>query len=146
VSKDILVDNSIAKNFCNPLDPHYKRFIEWLFTEGELVVTQRLIVEYHGSTAASASATNIVAIIGKLLSDGRLRKVTKQELTTFRISNRVAKKLRSNENDWDYVKAVMLSVRKFALSLDNNFVTDVNTFPGYTARAEYRPQDLPYDS
>lgn len=144
MSLDLLVDNSIAKNFCNPLDPHYKELIKWLYHEGELVVTQRLIIEYHASTGSSFSETNVVAIIAKLTRDGRLRKVTKNELDAFRIQNRVRKRLRSNTKDWDYLKAVMLSVRRLALSMDRDFVFDVNNFPGYAARAERRPEDLPY--
>jgi len=144
MSKDLLVDNSIAKNFCNPLDAHYKVFIHWLFVEGELVVTQSLLKEYHASTAGSPSPTNIVVIVAKLTADGRLRRFTKQDLNLFQIPNHVARCLRSNRKDWDSIKAVMLSTRKFALSLDNDFVFDVNNYPGYLARAERRPQDLPY--
>ena len=144
MSKDLLVNNSIAKNFCNPLDPHYKAFIHWLFAEGELVVTQSLLTEYHASTAGSPSPTNIVVIVAKLTADGRLRRFTKQDLNLFQIPNYVTSCLRSNRKDWDNIKAVMLSTRKFALSLDNDFVFDVNNYPGYSARAERRPQDLPY--
>lgn len=144
MSKDLLVDNSIARNFCNPLDPHYKEFIRWLYDEGELIVTQRLIIEYNASTSGSPSSTNIVAIVAKLTADGRLRKVTKKELTAFRFPTRITRRLRSNKRDWDSIKATMLSLRKFALSLDINFIFDVNNFHGHNARAEYRPQDLPY--
>jgi hypothetical protein len=28
--KDIFIDNNIAKNFSNPLDPDYKKLIKWL--------------------------------------------------------------------------------------------------------------------
>jgi hypothetical protein len=28
--KDIFIDNSIAKNFANPLDPEYKKLVAWL--------------------------------------------------------------------------------------------------------------------
>jgi len=38
----------------------------------------------------------------------------------------------------------MLSVRKYALSHDTAFRDDVNDFPGYRARAEIRPRDIPY--
>jgi hypothetical protein len=144
MSKDLLVDNCIAKNFCNPLDDHYKTFIRWLFEEGELVVTQSLLRDYYASTAASPSPTNIVIIVAKLTADGRLCRFTKQDLDYFQIPKRITRCLRSNRKDWDNIKAVMLSTRKFAISLDNGFVFDVNNYPGYSARAERRPQDLPY--
>lgn len=145
MSKDILVDNSVSKYFCNPIDAHYKDFIKWLFDEGHLVVTQKLITEYHSTTSGSSSATNLVVIVSKLTAEGRLRKFSKLELNAFRMPNPVKKKLRSNAEDWDSIKAVMLSDRKFALSLDNNLVYDINNYSGFTARASMQPQGLPYE-
>ena len=43
--KDLFVDNNIAKNFKNPADPHYEKLIKWLFEEGHLVLTQKLLKE-----------------------------------------------------------------------------------------------------
>ncbi len=55
--KDIFIDNNIAKNFCNPLDPEYKRLIQWLISDSTayLVVSNKLIVEYTRSTGQSTS-------------------------------------------------------------------------------------------
>lgn len=142
--KDILVDNTVAKNFSNPLDPHYKELIRWLFNTGVLVVTQPLIVEYYRTCAASRSNTSMPALIDHLLREGRLKKFSKATLSRFHFTARVQRSLRSNREDHDTIKAVMLSVRKFALSHDTNLRHDINTFPGYQARAERRPQDLPY--
>lgn len=142
--KDILVDNTVAKNFCNPLDSNYKTFIAWLLEHGYLVVTQRLLSEYLSASAASASSTSMPALINHLLRNGRLRKFNKSTLGAFRFTSRVRRSLRSNRSDHDSIKAVMLSYRKFALSHDKNFRYDINHFPGYAARAERRPQDLPY--
>lgn len=142
--KDILVDNNVGKNFCNPLDPEYKNFIEWLFREGALVVTVKLMQEYIASSGASSSPTNMPAIIDKLLREGRLNLIANKVLKAFRISRRTERFLIANRSDWNYLKAVMISLRKYALSLDDNFRYDVNNFPGYTARAEARPQDIPY--
>jgi len=144
--KDILVDNTVAKNFCNPLDSHYKAFIEWLFNEGTLVVTQRLLSEYFASCGAATSSTSIPVIVNRLLLQGRLRKFVKDELVSFRFPKRTEKRLRCNRNDRDNLKAVLLSARKYAVSHDDNFRYDVNNFPGIPARAERRPQDLPYSS
>jgi len=142
--KDILVDNTVAKNFCNPLDPHYKTFIQWIFEDGVLVVTQSLLSEYASTSAASPSDTNIAVLVNRLTQDGRLKHFTKEELTAFRFSSRISKKLRSNRRDHDNIKAVMLSARKYTVSHDKNFRQDVNSYPGYSARAEKRPQDIPY--
>ena len=30
--KDLFIDNNVAKNFANPLDPEYKKLIQWLMT------------------------------------------------------------------------------------------------------------------
>ena len=142
--KDILVDNTVAKNFCNPLDQNYKEFIRWLFHTGVLVVTQRLLVEYHATSATSASNTSMPAIIAQLMLRGRLTKIGKADLSAFRFPKHVEKSLRSNRMDHDSLKAVLLSVRRYALSHDDGFCHDVNSYPGYGARAERRPQDLPY--
>jgi hypothetical protein len=142
MTKDILVDNTAAKNFANPLDSQYKALIAWLFETGTLVVTQRLLSDYYSTSAAATSNTSIPALVNRLLSDGRLKQFTRRQLRAFRFPRSVA--LRSNWNDHDNVKAVMLSERKLALSHDANFRYDVNHFPGCKAMARGRPQDLPY--
>src|SRR5262245_9038820 len=142
MSKDILVDSTVAKNFCNPLDPHYKEFVHWLFESGALVVTQRLLVEYHRTCAASTSATNIVALVDYQMRCGRLRRFRKTDLSRVRFSSRQKRELRSNKADHDNLKAVMLSFRKFALSHDEKFRHDVNNFPGHSARAEHHPANI----
>ena len=144
--KDILVDNNVAKNFCNPLDNEYKKFITWLFHCGELVVTNQLVNEYISATGSSPSATNIVAIIHKLTIDGRLNKVNSDDLKAFRIKPTIFRQLKSNHSDHDLIKAVMISNRKLALSLDKKLRNDINNYPGFQAQAEKRPQDIPYDS
>lgn len=141
---DILVDHTVAKNFCNPVDPHYKTFIKWLQERGVLVVTQSLIGEYSASSAASPSTSSMPAIINLLTQKGRLRKFSKEQLDNFRFTNAVRRRLRSNRKDHVNIKAVMLSTRKFALSHDADFRYDVNNFPRHAARAEIRPQDIPY--
>jgi hypothetical protein len=144
--KDILVDNNIAKNFCNPLDEEYKRFIKWLFCEGSLVVSTQLIVEYHSSCERSGSLTNVMAIIDKQQKEGRLRHFSSKDLRSFKFKPKDERQLLSNKKDRSHIKAVMLSRRKFALSRDQKFRADVNNFPGYSARAEARPEDIPYSA
>jgi len=142
--KDLLIDNTVAKNFCNPLDENYKALIDWIFRVGALVVTQNLLVDYHRTSAASPSSTSMPALVARLTRDGRLRRFTKEELETIVIDEHVRKRLRSNWRDHPNIQAVMLSARKFALSHDANFRYDVTNFRGFRARAERRPQDLPY--
>ena len=144
MTKDILVDNCIAKNFCNPASQEYKDFIKWLRDEGTLVVTNRLIADYNRATAQSGSPSNICYLVALLQSKGRLLAYSKTQLATLEFPKRVTKRLRSNKDDWDQVKAVVLSPRKYAITLDANFAKDVNSFPGVTARAELRPSKIPY--
>lgn len=142
--KDLLVDNTVAKNFCNSLDPHYKAFIQWLLLHGVSVITQRLIVEYVASCGGSPSNTSIPTIIDHLQRAGRLTHFNSRQLNALRFPRRVARLLRSNRNDHGSIKAVMLSHRKYALSRDERFCYDVNYYPGCRARAETRSEDLPY--
>lgn len=142
--KDIFVDTTVAKTFCNPVDQHYKDFIKWLLREGCLVVTNKILGEYVGASGASPSETNIVVIIAQLTRDGRLLKFTKQQLDEFRFTTRTERRLRCNRKDHPHVKAVLLSERKLAVSLDDNFRYDVNNFPGYRAVARRRPEELDY--
>ncbi len=41
---DIVVDNSVTYRFKNPPDPDYKDFINWLISEGYLVISQKLLI------------------------------------------------------------------------------------------------------
>ena len=141
---DIFVDNNVAKNFCNPVDPNYKNFIKWLFEDGHLVVTNKILTEYVSSTGGSISPTNIVIIIARLTRDGRLIKLSRQQLDEFVFNRRIEGVLRSNRKDHPHIKAVLLSNRKLALSLDDNFRYDLNNFPGHQAVARKRPEELNY--
>ena len=142
--KDIFVDNNVAKNFCNPLDIEYRAFIKWLYKEGALVVSNKVIVEYHRSTSHSYSCTNIIVIIDRLLRDGRLNKISNYALKRFAIKKHILNTLRSNPKDHEHLKIVLLSVRKLALSMDKSFRFDVNNYPGYLAFAASRPNEIPY--
>ena len=33
--KDIFIDSNVAKNFANPLDPEYKKLVNWLMNFDE---------------------------------------------------------------------------------------------------------------
>lgn len=141
---DVFIDNSAAKNFCNPIDPNYKDFIKWLFEEGHLAVSNKILHEYVSSTGASQSPTNIVNIIDRLTREGRLIKFSQRQLDELVFGKRIQNALRSNHKDHQHIKVVLLSHRKLALSLDNNFRYDVNNFPGHQAVACERPEELNY--
>lgn len=125
--RDILIDVNAAKNFCNPLDPEYKALLKWLKSEGALVVTKALLVRYVASTGASCSLTNVVAIVAFLQAAGRLNQVSKTQLRAFQFPRSFEPG--SNREDHDLIKAVMLSYRRLALTLDHKFHDDVNACP-----------------
>ena len=152
--KDIFIDNNIAKNFSNPLDPEYKKLISWLLkhennenTDAYLVVSQKLLVEYQRSAMGAISKTSIPIIIEKLQREGRLIKFSKNEIEQFKkahFSKKVQKNFRSNQEDRELIPVVLLSNRKYALSLDENFTYDLENFPRFDVRVEKRPENLPY--
>jgi hypothetical protein len=143
--RDIFVDNDIAKNFANPLDPHYKDFIYWLQKKGCLVISNKILVEYGRTCSGCSSLTNILAIISHLQKDNRLIKITNDQLKEFVFPSKVERKLHSHVKDHDHIKTVILSFRKYAISREWCVCHDINNYPGHNARAARRPQDIPYN-
>ncbi len=154
--KDIFIDNNVAKNFANPLDPEYKKLVLWLKTYDEfnklssayLAISTKILVEYHRTCGTSMSDNSIVAIIDLCTRQGRLNRITNEQIKNFRATHFTKKncrKLKSNWQDHDHIPVVMLSKRKCAISIDDGFVYDVNNFPGFKAIAVKRPQDLGYE-
>lgn len=87
-------------------------------------------------------------IINKMSREGRLVKVSNQEITAFKqkhFKKRVIKKFTCNEEDRELIPVVLLSDRKYALSLDNNFIHDLKNFPGFVVVTARRPENLSYD-
>lgn len=156
MKKDIFIDNNIAKNFSNPMDEEYKRLIRWLMTydpgnssvNAILVVSNKLLAEYNRTAMNATTGTNSHVIINKLMSEGRLVKISNPAIKEFKqkfFSKKTEKSLRSNKADHDHIPVVLLSDRKYALSLDDNFIYDLRHFPGFTVLVEKRPEKLPYD-
>lgn len=154
--KDIFIDNNITKNFANPLDPAYKTLITWLIRFNEqdkrqnayLVVSNKLLAEYFRTSGHAHSSTNITVIINKLQREGRLIKISNQQIKEFKrkyFTKKVSKKLTCNQEDQEHIPVVLLSDRKYVLSLDKKFCDDLINFPGFIVTAKRRPQDLPYD-
>lgn len=154
--KDIFIDNNIAKNFSNPLDPEYKLLVSWLQENvpGEnqaahLVVSNKLLAEYHKSSRNATSSSSIPVIIDILTRQNRLIKISNEEIKNFRkeyFSKKVERELLSNEEDRNHIPVVLLSDRKFALTIDHNLTHDLLHFPGFHATVEARPERLPYAS
>ena len=156
--KDIFVDNNVAKNFSNPQDPEYIKLTEWLLhfdkedienkdNYAHLVTSHKLLIEYHRSAQNAMSDTSIPVIIDKLTKDGRLNNKTNQEIKDFQTANftkTVKRKLRSNNEDRNHIPLVLLSDRKYALTLDDNFKYDLDNFTGFSCRVEKKPENLPY--
>lgn len=143
--KDLFVDNCAAKNFANPLDPEYKALVRWLMDEeGALVVSNKLLGEYGRTSGGCAGATNIWIVVKRLTDTGRLVKIQNCQLRAFVIPKRISRRLQSNREDHVHIKTVLLSHRKYALTLDTKLCRDLKWYPGYSALAATRPQDIPY--
>jgi hypothetical protein len=156
MKKDIFIDNNLAKNFSNPMDKEYKKLIRWLMKNDPinpagnayLVVSNKLLAEYSRSVSFSTSDTSIFIIIDRLTREGRLIKINNSDIKEFQhryFSKKIRKDFRSNREDHDHIPVVLLSDRKYALSLDEDFVYDLVHFPGFHARVEMRPEKLPYE-
>lgn len=155
MTKDIFIDNNVAKNFANPLDPEYKKLVEWLRrfnaddlpNNAHLVVSNKLLAEYSRTAGAAHSVSSIPVIIDKLTKEGRLIKINNADIREFKnnhFTRRVVRNLTCNQEDRDHIPVVLLSYRKYALSLDHNFCRDLINFPGFVVRVENRPENLPY--
>ena len=133
--KDLFIDNNIAKNFANPMDQNYKILIQWLLDDysnrkndaAYLVVSNKLLGEYFRSSRNCSKSTSIPVIIDRLLRENRILKISNKEMKEFyasKIKKRVANKFNCNSEDRDLIPVVLLSNRKFALTLDQNFANE----------------------
>lgn len=141
--KDIFIDTNIAKNFTNPLDPEYKKLIQWLKEEGVWIINQKLLVEYGRTNQ------NIAVLINELSKKGRLRKFEKTELEAIKFTKTFEKKLHSNGEDWVHLKTIWLSVRKIGIIIDEGLRKDVNQSPrqdGVQPTAVSRPEQIDYEN
>lgn len=112
-----------------------------------LVVSQKLLVEYARSCRDAAGKTSIPMIISQLTRDGRLERITNQQIKEFKnkyFTKSVERNLRANNEDRDHIPAVLLSERKYALTYDENLTHDLENFPGFAVLVSKRPEDIPY--
>jgi hypothetical protein len=155
MKKDLFIDNNVAKNFTNPMDEEYKKLIKWLYKyengsseNAYLVVSKKLISEYYRSSINAHTNTCIFVIIDKLTREGRKINISNEQIKEFqrkKFTKKVLKNLKSNIEDRDLIPIVLLSDRKYALTYDINLTYDLVNFPGYNARVEKRPENLPYN-
>lgn len=155
MKKDIFIDNNIAKNFANPMDPEYKKLLSWIRThnlnknaDAYLVASKKLLEEYISTSGQCNASTNICAIVAVLQSQGRLDTFTNNQIKQFRKTHykkHVVKAMTCSDIDRNYhIPTVFLSERHYALSIDDAFIRDLLNFPGFTAVAAKRPENLNY--
>lgn len=158
MKKDIFIDNNIASRFKNPADPEYIKLRDWLvlyreIKEGEedtnahLVVSNKLLNEYSRSNQNIKDGQNIILIIGRLQRQGRLIKIDNQTIKDFQqehFTKKTLKQLSCNQEDREHIPVVLLSHRKYALSIDDAFVNDLLNFPKFQVLACKRPEEMPY--
>ncbi|MDX2282800.1 MAG: hypothetical protein NW241_01500 [Bacteroidia bacterium] len=150
MKKDLFIDTNIASRFANPADPAYKKLIRWLFNnpEAHLAVSNKLLQEYIASSRNAASDSSIPVLISALTREGRLVKINNDQIKRFKqqyFTKAQCRKLRSNSEDRNHIPVVLLSDRKYALSIDELLIQDLLSFPGFTVRAERRPDRLLYE-
>lgn len=145
--KDLFVDNNVAKNFKNPADPAYQRLMKWLFTAGYLVITPKLLAEYHASNQGNFGQS-IFTIIDQLTRDGRLVKISTEEMKAVKFPKRLNEKCLKLNKDYWHLKAILLSNRKMAIIIDKAFRDAVNNHPKFNdiqACAVSRPEEIDYE-
>ena len=146
--KDLFVDNNIAKNFKNPANPEYEKLIKWLFEEGHLVLTQKLLKEYHDSNRGNYGQS-ILSIIARLTKDERIVMVSNDQLKSLTFSKTIDKKCLKLNKDYWHLKAILLSNRKIAIIIDKAFRDAVNNHPmhdGVKPQAVARPEEIDYEN
>lgn len=155
MKKDIFIDNNIAMNFANPSDAEYKKLLRWLYVynhnpnkDAYLVVSIKLIEEYISTSGNCHASINICAIVAKLQAEGRLVIKSSKEIKLFRktyYKKHIVKHLTCTKIDREYhIPTVLLSQRRYALSIDDAFVNDLLHFPHFAAVAAKRPESLNY--
>ena len=140
---DLFVDTNVAKNFKNPLDPEYKKLVQWLRVKGCWVVSKKLLVEYGRSNQTIAVLTDL------LLKQGRLKVIDNETHNKLVFSKLAEKRLTCNAEDRWHLKTILLSHRKIALIIDVALRNDVNNHPLYNGvkpQAVARPEEIDYEN
>ncbi len=131
----IVIDTNVIRLYDEPADPIFKALFKWLGERGSLVVSQKLVVEYGGT-----GNPLLAGLISQLIARKRFIRVQKHELDSFTADRHY--NYRCNPKDKWHARLVFISPRKLLVSLDNNFVADVNGFrkvDGIKPRASRHP-------
>ncbi|MGM9510973.1 hypothetical protein ACS5NO_24780 [Larkinella sp. GY13] len=148
MKNDIFIDNNVAKNFKNPLDPHYKKLVEWLFEKGHLVLSQKLLKEYLSSNRGNWGQS-ILTIISRLTKDERLVFISNEQMENLRFTKVTERRLTCNAEDRWHLKTILLSHRKIAVIIDVALRNDVNNHAnheGIKPQAVSRPEEIDYEN
>jgi hypothetical protein len=156
--KDIFIDTNIASRFSNPMDKEYKKLVQWLMKndisapnfeeDAWLVLSKKLEHEYNRSNQHPNSLTAIPMIIFKLQREERINFISNSQIKDFKASHfskKVERKLLSNKEDREHIPVVLLSDRKFVLTIDDNFTKDLKDFSGFEVTISNRPEEIPYE-
>jgi len=98
------------------------RMFDWLNCCGGLCVSQHLVVEY-----GRQGSPFVAALLGRLISSGRLSKINKETIAAFGIEDRHYR-YRCNADDIPNARLVFRSFRKLLISNDEKLRNDVNGF------------------
>lgn len=120
--KDIFLDTNLSKKLINPVESEYLEFLNWLYKEGVLVMSNKLQAEYGRGNQ------NLVVIIHRLTISGRLNFITNKELQEYVFPKKTENKLLSNYADRVHIKSILLSKRKMAIVGDTNLMRDINKY------------------
>lgn len=150
---DIFIDNDfIVLNFHSP-DEDVLKFIQWLYDEeglenkAHLILSQKLYNEYVSSSSPKPAYTNILTICSVMLSQGRLLKVSNEEIRKFKdthMPNKIHKKLTCNKKDREHIPIILLSNRKMGITNDKALKADLQNFKGFNTFIEDHPKKLNY--
>ena len=107
------------------------------------MVSNKLLVEYN----KSCNIPLFIAIINKLQIENRLVLIKNKTLSDFKkkyISKKVEKKMKSNYQDRNHIPLVLLSERKIAITMDENFTHDIKLIPGFVPIVASSFDDVDY--
>lgn len=117
--KDIVLDTNVMRLYDKPKDPKFVKLFTWIHEKGVLTVSQKLIVEYGGT-----SNHLIMILISKLIREKRLNMIGKLQLSAFKADRHF--NYTCNPKDIVIAHTVFLSDRKRCIAFDKNFRSDIN--------------------
>ena len=145
--KDLFIDTNVSiKLNERPLQDAFRKLYIWLSesNDAELVVSQKLRVEYCRSCGNNSS---FALILAHLTKNGRLKQFSKNEIENFKHEYFKRVSFKSNREDQDLIPVVFLSDRKYVLTFDKYFKDDILNFSGFRniAFVSDNPDNVPYE-